>query len=298
MKDGQKFQVSEKCLAGFSFKNHLIISSSLRHFSYQIVPQGSDFKFHFVLVLVLENWGTKVQPSKTQCFAGEKKSLQPHSSSGFPAHFSVCAVSLLCEFGKWLNSYFKASSVLWLGSDLELLSGITDATTRCNFIVINLASSSVQGSLCWKGLPITLGKCLSFSEHARCQHVPSVLSVITAVAGAISSKPPASTWNAWSAVKSWKLTLCHRLHIAAHGTGNCRRSCTHAVTLLCSLSARHRPVGIVKQAAFLERMQILQQKETLLPLVADREICSCGAPEHSPSYRCLLSDQDLPQNMA
>lgn len=190
---------------------------------------------------MLENWGTKVQPSKTQrnntsqCFAGEKKSLQPHLSSGFPAHFSVSAVPLLCEFGKWLNSFFKASSVLWLGSDLELLSGITDATTRCNFIVINLASSNVQGSLCWKGLPITLGKCLSFSEHARCQHVPSVLSVITAVAGAVSSKPPASTGNAWPAVESWKLTPCHRLPTAAHGTGNCRRSCTRAVTLLCSL---------------------------------------------------------------
>lgn len=113
-----------------------------RYFSYQIISHGSDFKFHFVLVLLLENRGTKVQPSKTrrnntsQCFAGEKKSFQPHSSSGFPAHFSVSAFSLMCEFGKWLNSFFKASSVLWLGSDLELLSGITDTTTRCNIIVI------------------------------------------------------------------------------------------------------------------------------------------------------------------
>lgn len=76
-----------------------------RYFSYQIIPHGTDFKCHFVLVLLLENWGTKVQPGKTQrtntsqFFAGEKKLFQPHSSSGFSANFSVSAVSLLCEFG-------------------------------------------------------------------------------------------------------------------------------------------------------------------------------------------------------
>lgn len=144
----------------------------------------------------------------------------------------------MCEFGKWLKSCFKSSSVLWLGSDLELLSGTTDTTNRHNFIVIYLASSSVPGSLWWKDLPVTLGNCLSLSEHARCQRVPSVVSVITAVAGAISSKPPASTGNAdllWRAGNSVHVYECCRLLIAVHRTGSCRGSCTHAVTLLCSL---------------------------------------------------------------
>lgn len=67
--------------------------------------------FHFVLVFVVENWGTEVQPSKTQrnntpqCFAGEKSHSILIHREGFLLAHSVFAIPLLCEFGKWLNSF-------------------------------------------------------------------------------------------------------------------------------------------------------------------------------------------------
>lgn len=61
-----------------------------------------------------------------------------------------------------------------------------------------------------------------------------------------------------------------RLHIAAHETGSHRSSCT------CTLDIPWGPGSIVRLAIFLESTQILQQKQTWLPLSTDRK-AMCGS---------------------